>query len=61
MSHIIRIYLEHKEDVIREVEIPSNKILEDLHFTIIELLNLNKMASFDMTNEDSDEFIEYEC
>ena len=54
MSRIIRIHLEHKEDVIRNIEIPSDKTLEDLHFAVVESLNLdkNEMASFYMTNED---------
>ncbi len=54
MNHIIRIHLEHKEDVIRNIEISSDKTLEDLHFAVVESLNLdkNEMASFYMTNED---------
>ena len=54
MNHIIRIHLEHKEDVIRNIEIPSDKTLEDLHFAVVESLSLdkNEMASFYMTNED---------
>ena len=54
MKHIIRIQLEHKTDVIREIEIPSSKSLKDLHDTIIKSLNLNKneIASFYMTNEE---------
>jgi hypothetical protein len=53
MKHIIRIQLEHKTDVIRDIEIPSNKSLEDLHYTIIDSLKLdkNEIASFYITNE----------
>jgi hypothetical protein len=53
MKHIIRIQLEHKTDVIRDIEIPSNESLEELHYTIIDSLKLdkNEMASFYMTNE----------
>lgn len=53
MKHIIRIQLEHKTDVIREIEIPSNKSLIDLHYAIIKALGLNKneIASFYITNE----------
>lgn len=54
MKHIIRIQLEHKNDVIRDIEIDSSKSLKDLHYTIIKSLNLNKneIASFYMTNEE---------
>ena len=54
MKQIIRIQLEHKDDVIRDIEINSNKSLEDLHYTIINSLELdkNEMASFYMTNEE---------
>jgi len=54
MKHIIQVQLEHKTDVIRDIEIPSNKSLEDLHYTIIDSLKLdkNEMASFYMTNEE---------
>lgn len=54
MNHIIRVHLEHEKDVMRSIEIPSDKNLEDLHFAIINSLNLNKneLASFYMTNED---------
>lgn len=53
MKHIIRIQLEHKTDVIREIEIPSNKSLIDLHYAIIKALALdkNEIASFYITNE----------
>ena len=53
MKHIIRIQLEHKDHVIRDIEIPSKKSLEDLHYTIINSLELNEneIASFYITNE----------
>ena len=54
MKHVIQIHLEYKTDVIRDIEIPSNKSLADLHHTIIDSLELdkNQMASFYMTNEE---------
>lgn len=54
MKHVIQIHLEYKTDVIRNIEIPSEKSLEDLHCAIIESLELdkNEMASFYMTNEE---------
>ena len=54
MKHIIRIQLEHKTDVIIDIEIPSSTSLEDLHYTIIDSLKLDKkeIASFYMTNEE---------
>ena len=54
MKHVIQIHLEHKTNVIRNIEIPSSKSLEDLHYTIIDSLELdkNEMASFYMTNEE---------
>ena len=54
MKYIIRIQLEHKTDVIREIEIASSKSLKDLHDTIVKSLNLNEneIASFYMTNEE---------
>ena len=53
MKHLILVQLEHKTDVIIDIEIPSNKSLEDLHYTIIDSLKLdeNEIASFYMTNE----------
>ncbi len=56
MKHIIQIHLEHKDDVIRDIEIPSNKSLKDLHLTIIKSLKLDKyeMASFYKTNDNFD-------
>ena len=54
MKNLIQIHLEYKTDVIREIEISSEKSLEDLHYTIIDSLELDKheMASFYMTNEE---------
>ena len=54
MNYIITIHLEHKEDVIRNIEIPSDETLEALHCAIIKSLNLdgNEMASFYITNEE---------
>ena len=54
MNHIISFHLEHKEDVIRNIEIPSEQTLEDLHFAVVDSLNLdrNEIASFYMTNEE---------
>ncbi|MDA9807881.1 plasmid pRiA4b ORF-3 family protein [Flavobacteriales bacterium] len=54
MIKIIRIHLEHKDDVIRDIAICSEKTIEDLHFEIIDALELdkNEMASFYMTNDE---------
>jgi len=54
MINIIRIHLEHKDDVIRDIAISSEKTIEDLHFEIIDALKLdkNEMASFYMTNDE---------
>ena len=54
MTKIIRIHLEYKNDVIRDIAISSEKTLEDLHFEIIDSLKLdkNEMASFYMTNDE---------
>ena len=56
MTFNIQVVLEHKNDVIRNIEIPSKKTLEDLHYAIIESLKLNKneMASFYITNKNLD-------
>ncbi|MEC9209125.1 MAG: hypothetical protein VX762_01735 [Bacteroidota bacterium] len=53
MKHVIKIHLEHTTNVIRDIEIPSEKSLKDLHYIIIDALELdkNEMASFYMTNE----------
>ena len=54
MIYNIQIVLEHQNDVIRNIEIPSKKSLEDLHYAIIDSLKLNKneIASFYITNKD---------
>ncbi len=54
MTKIIRIHLEHKDDVIRDIAISSEKTIEYLHFEIIDALKLdkNEMASFYMTNDE---------
>jgi len=54
MKQIIQIHLEHKTDVIREIEILSNNSLKDLHNIINKTLKLesNQMASFYKTNEE---------
>ena len=53
MKYIIQIHLEHKEDVIRKIEISEDSNLHDLHNKIVESLDLdqNQMASFYFTNE----------
>ena len=43
MKKILEINLEHKEDVIREIEINPKKNLEFLHHTIIDIFGLKKM------------------
>ena len=54
MKHTIRIQLEYKFDVIRDIEIPSEKSLKCLHYAIISSLKLdkNEIASFYLTNEE---------
>ncbi len=54
MRYTIQIHLEHKTDVIRDIEIPAEKSLKDLHDIIIDSLRLekNEMASFYKTNEE---------
>ena len=42
MNIILQIYLEHKDDVIRNIEISTNKSLRELHFEIIRSLELNE-------------------
>ena len=39
MNIVLQIYLEHKNDVIRNIEIDSEKSLEELHYEIIKSLN----------------------
>ena len=52
MKSTIQVYLECKEDVIRDIEIASDNNIEKLHFAIIEAFGLdkNEMASFYKTN-----------
>ena len=54
MKYIIRVHLENKEDVIRDIEITETHNLEQLHFAIIDAFGLekNEMASFYMTNDE---------
>ena len=54
MKYIIRIHLENKEDVIRDIEITATHNLEQLHFAIVDAFELgrNEMASFYMTNDE---------
>ncbi|MAJ13192.1 MAG: hypothetical protein CMD09_04235 [Flavobacteriales bacterium] len=54
MKYNIRIILESKEDVIRDIEINSNCLLSELHFFLIECFELNKneLASFYTTNNE---------
>ena len=48
MKFCLRITLESKEDVVREIEINSNIVLSDLHYFIIEVFGLDnkELASF---------------
>ena len=54
MKYKIRVTLESKEDVVRELEINSDCILSELHYFIIDSLALDKkeLASFFTVNED---------
>jgi len=54
MKYNIRVILESKEDVIRELEINSDCLLSELHFYLIECFSLNKneLASFYTTNDE---------
>ena len=54
MKYNIRVILESKEDVIRDIEINSDCLLSELHFYLIEWFNLNKneLASFYTTNDE---------
>jgi len=53
MIYRIRIILDCKEDVIRDIEIQDNKTFEDLHKTIINCFDFkgNEMASFYLSDE----------
>lgn len=54
MKYNIRVILESKEDVIRDIEINSDCLLSELHYYLIECFNLNKneLASFYTTNDE---------
>ena len=54
MKYNIRIILESKEDVIRDIEINSDCLLSELHYYLIECFDLNKneLASFYTTNNE---------
>ena len=54
MKYKIRVTLESKEDVIRELEINSDCILNELHYYIIDSFELDKkeLASFYTVNDD---------
>ena len=53
MIYRIRVILDFKEDVIRDIEIEDNSTFEDLHYTIINSFNLDgkEMASFYLSND----------
>ena len=53
MIYRIRIILDTKDDVLRDVEIKSNSSFEELHFAIVDAFNLkgNEMASFYLSDE----------
>ena len=48
MIYSIRIILDSKDDVLRDLEIKSNSSFEELHFAIVDAFNLKgkEMASF---------------
>ena len=56
MKYNIRVILESKEDVIRDIEINSDCLLSELHYYLIECFDLNKneLASFHTTNDELD-------
>lgn len=53
MIYRIRIILDTKDDVLRDLEIKSNSSFEELHFAIVNAFNLkgNEMASFYLSDE----------
>ncbi len=63
MKAIIKVYLEHKEDVNREIQIEYQKNLEDLRNAIINYFDLNKLeiGSFYLTNDNFDLLEEIPC
>ena len=54
MKYLIRITLESKEDIIREIEISSDEKLIDLHNYLIKIFDLNtkELASFFTVDND---------
>ena len=54
MKYNIRVILESKEDVIRDIEVNSDCLLSELHYYLIECFDLNKneLASFYTTNDE---------
>tara|TARA_B100001093_G_C26487802_1_gene867693 strand:- start:328 stop:780 length:453 start_codon:yes stop_codon:yes gene_type:complete len=54
MKYNIRVILESKENVIRNIEINSDCLLSELHYYLIECFDLNKneLASFYTTNNE---------
>ena len=54
MKYNIRVILESKDDVIRDIEINSDCLLSELHYYLIECFDLNKneLASFYTTNDE---------
>ena len=54
MKYNIRVILESKENVIRDIEINSDCLLSELHYYLIECFDLNKneLASFYTTNNE---------
>ena len=54
MKYLIRITLESKEDIIRQIEISSNEKLVDLHNYLIKIFDLDKqeLASFFTVDND---------
>jgi|TARA_B100000902_G_scaffold6788_1_gene8779 hypothetical protein len=53
MIYRIRIILDYKEDIIRDIEIEDNSTFEDLHYTIINYFNLDgkELAAFYISND----------
>ena len=45
MKYNIRVILESKEDVIRDIEINSDCLLSELHHFLIECFELNKLST----------------
>ena len=54
MKYNIRVILESKKDVIRDIEINSDCLLSELHYYLIKCFDLNKneLASFYTTNNE---------